>query len=296
MIDNLIKLASLIFYMIAIVLLLTIAQRRLREHEEDRKYELDQRQKEKRENGDCYNSVIKRLIIVDFLPNPSKTMMQFSKMGYGFIVTSTAKMYINSICVDYDTSDYDSLDDDSKTILADIEFTSWIILYTAYHRMNSEYICDSKNFGINRDTGNYAAKDFAEYWTVDLINYINQNPQMSVTDIRAVMEKTQANILTDDIKQMTSRIRNKRSDCLNMLTNDAGAKHAQVSPTSNRNLAVILSSISNMVEFDLKKEVRNNEQRTIEHCEPRQVPDVQTQSDDTVSDKEANQISTDQTG
>ena len=288
MIDNLIKLASLIFYMIAIVLLLTIAQRRLREHKEDRKYELDQRQKEMRENGDCYNSAIKRLIIVDFLPSPSKTMVQFSKMGYGFVVTSTAKMYINSICVDYDTSDYDSLDDDSKTILADIEFTSWIILYTAYHRMNGEYICDSKNFGINRDTGNYAAKDFAEYWTVDLINYINQNPQMSVTDIRAVMEKTQANILTADIKQMTSRIRNERSDCLNMLTNDAGAKHAQVSPTSSRNLNVILSSISNMVEFDLKKEVRSNEQRTIEHCEPRQVPDVQAQSDDTVSDKEAN--------
>ena len=288
MIDNLIKLASLVFYVIAIVLLLTIARRRLREHKEDRKYELDQRQKEMRENEDCYNSVIKRLIIVDFLPNPSKTMMQFSKMGYGFIVTSTAKMYINSICVDYDTSDYDSLDDDSKTILTDIEFTSGIIPYTAYHRINGEYICNGKNFGINRDTGNYAAKDFAEYWTVDLINYINQNPQMSVIDIRAVMEKTQANILTADIKQMTSRIRNERSDCLNMLTNDAGAKHAQVSPTSSRNLNVILSSISNMVEFDLKKEVRSNEQRTIEHCEPRQVPDVQTQSDDTISDKEAN--------
>lgn len=288
MIDNLVKLASLAFYVVAIVLLIIIARRRLREHKEDRKYELDQRQKEMRENGDCYNSAIKRLIIVDFLPNPSKTMVQFSKMGYGFVVTSTAKMYINSICVDYDKSDYDSLDNDSKTILADIEFASWNILYTAYHRMNGEYICDSKNFGINKSADNYTAKDFAEYWTVDLINYINQNPHLSVIDIRAAMEKTQANILTADIKQMTSRIRNERSDCLNMLTNDAGAKHAQVSPTSSRNLNVILSSISNMVEFDLKKEVRNNEQRTIEHCEPRQVPDVQTQSDDTVSDKEAN--------
>lgn len=288
MIDNLVSLASLVFYVVAIVLLITIARRRLREHKEDRKYELDQRQKETRENGDCYNSAIKRLIIVDFLPNPSKTMVQFSKMGYGFVVTSTAKMYINSICVDYDKSDYDSLDNDSKTILADIEFTSWNILYTAYHRMNGEYICDSKNFGINKSSDNYTAKDFAEYWTVDLINYINQNPQMSVTDIRAVMEKTQANTLTADIEQMTSRIRNEQSNCLNMLINDAGAEHAQVSPTSNRNLNVILSSISNMVEFDLKKEVRSNEQRTIEHCEPRQVPDVQTQSDDTISDKEAN--------
>lgn len=259
MIDNLVSLVSLVFYVVAIVLLLTIARRRLREHKEDRKYELDQRQKEMRENGDCYNSAIKRLIIVDFLPNPSKTMVQFSKMGYGFVVTSTAKMYINSICVDYDKSDYDSLDNDSKTILADIEFTSWNILYTAYHQMNGEYICDSKNFGINKNADNYTAKDFAEYWTVDLINYINQNPHLSVIDIRAVMEKTQANILTDDIKQMTSRIRNERSDCLNMLANDAGAKHAQVSPTSNRNLNVILSSISNMVEFDLKKEARSNE-------------------------------------
>ena len=288
MIDNLVSLASLVFYVVAIVLLIIIARRKMREHAEDRKYELDQRQKEMRENGDCYNSAIKRLIIVDFLPNPSKTMVQFSKMGYGFVVTSTAKMYINSICVDYDKSDYDDLDNDSRTILADIEFTSWSILYTAYHRMNGECICDSKNFGINKNADNYTAKDFAEYWTVDLINYINQNPHLSVIDIRAVMEKTQANILTADIKQMTSRIRNERSDCLNMLTNDAGAKHTQVSPTSSRNLNVILSSISNMVEFDLKKEVRSNEQRTIEHCEPRQVPDVQTQSDDTVSDEEAN--------
>lgn len=241
-----------------------------------------------RENEDCYNTAIKRLIVVDFLPNPSKAIEQFSEMGYGFLVTSTAKMYINSICVDYDKSDYDKLDNEPKAILADMRLASWSILYTAYHRKDGEYICDSKNFGINLSANNYAAKDFAEYWTVDLINYINQNPQMSVTDIRAVMEKTQANILTADIKQMTTRIRNEWRDCLNMLVNDAGVKHGQVSPESSRNLNVIISSVSNMVEFDLKKEVRNNEQRTIEHCEPRQVPDVQTQSDDTVSDKEAN--------
>lgn len=288
MIDNLVKLASLAFYVVAIVLLITIARRKMREHKEDRKYELEQRKQEMRENEDCYNTAIKRLIIVDFLPNPSKVMLQFSEMGYGFLVTSTAKMYINSICVDYDKSDYDKLDNESKAILADIRLASWNILYTAYHRMNGAYTCDSKTFGINLSANNYAAKDFAEYWTVDLINYINQNPQMSVTDIRAVMEKTQANILTADIKQMTNRIRDEQCDCLNMLVNDAGAKHAQVSPESSRNLNVIISSISNMVEFDLKKEVRSNEQRTIEHCEPRQVPDVQTQSDDTVSDKEAN--------
>lgn len=288
MIDNLTKLASLAFYVVAIVLLIIIARRRLREHKEDREYELEQRKKEIRENGDCYNSAIKRLIIVDFLPNPSKVMEQFSEMGYGFVVTSTAKMYINSICVNYDKSNYDKLDNESNTILADIALVSWNILYTAYHRVNGEYTCDSKNFGINVNATNYTAKDFAEYWTVDLINYINQNPQMSVTDIRAVMEKTQANALTANIGQMTSRIRNEQRDCLNMLINDAGAKHAQVSPTSIRDLNVIISSISNMVEFDLKKEVRSNEQRTIEHCEPRQVPDVQTQSDDTVSDKEAN--------
>lgn len=288
MIDILTKLASLAFYVVAIVLLIVIARRKMREHKEDRNYELEQRKKEMRENGDCYNSAIKRLIIVDFLPNPSKVMEQFSEMGYGFVVTSTAKMYINSICVDYDKSDYDKLDDESKTILADIALVSWNILYTAYHRVNGEYTCDSKNFGINVNATNYTAKDFAEYWTVDLINYINQNPQMSVTDIRAVMEKTQANTLTANIGQMTSRIRNEQRDCLNMLVNDAGAKHAQVSPTSIRDLNVIISSISNMVEFDLKKEVRSNEQRTTEHCEPRQVPDVQTQSDDTVSDEEAN--------
>lgn len=288
MIDNLVKLASLVFYVVAIVLLIIIARRKMREHKEDREYELEQRKKEIRENGDCYNTAIKRLIIVDFLPNPSKVMEQFSEMGYGFVVTSTAKMYINSICVNYDKSDYDKLDNESNTILADIALVSWNILYTAYHRVNGEYTCDSKNFGINVNATNYTAKDFAEYWTVDLINYINQNPQMSVTDIRAVMEKTQANALTANIGQMTSRIRNEQRDCLNMLVNDAGAKHAQVSPTSIRDLNVIISSISNMVEFDLKKEVRSNEQRTTEHCEPRQVPDVQTQSDDTVSDEEAN--------
>lgn len=291
MIDNLVKLASLAFYVVAIVLLIVIARRKMREYKEDRNYELEQRKKEMRENEDCYNTAIKRLIIVDFLPNPSKVMEQFSEMGYGFVVTSTAKMYINSICVDYDKSDYDKLDDESKTILADIALVSWNILYTAYHRVNGEYTCDSKNFGINvnaTNATNYTAKDFAEYWTVDLINYINQNPQMSVTDIRAVMEKTQANALTANIGQMTSRIRNEQRDCLNMLANDAGAKHAQVSPTSIRDLNVIISSISNMVEFDLKKEVRSNEQRTTEHCEPRQVPDVQAQSDDTVSDEEAN--------
>lgn len=288
MVDNLVKLAVLVFYVVAIVLLITIAQRKLREYKEDRNYELEQRRKEMRENEDCYNIAISRMIVVDFLPNPSKVMEQFSEMGYGFVVTSTAKMYINSICVDYDKSDYDSLNNDSETILADIALASWNILYTTYHRVNGEYTCDSKNFGINTNANNYTAKDFAEYWTVDLINYINQNPQMSVADIRAVMEKTQANILTADIKQMTNRIRDEQSDCLNMLVNDAGAKHAQVSPESSRNLNVIISSISNMVEFDLKKEVRSNEQRTIEHCEPRQVPDVQTQSDDTVSDEEAN--------
>lgn len=288
MIDNLVKLASLVFYVVAIVLLIVIARRKMREHKEDREYELEQRKKEIRENGDCYNSAIKRLIIVDFLPNPSKVMEQFSEMGYGFVVTSTAKMYINSICVNYDKSDYDKLDNESNTILADIALVSWNILYTAYHRVNGEYTCDSKNFGINVNATNYTAKDFAEYWTVDLINYINQNPQMSVTDIRAVMEKTQANALAANIGQMTSRIRNEQRDCLNMLVNDAGAKHAQVSPTSIRDLNVIISSISNMVEFDLKKEVRSNEQRTTEHCEPRQVPDVQTQSDDTISDEEAN--------
>ena len=288
MIDNLVKLASLVFYVVAIVLLIIIARRRLREHKEDRKYELDQRRKEMRENEDCYNIAIKRLIVVDFLPNPSKAIEQFSEMGYGFLVTSTAKMYINSICVDYDKSDYDKLDNEPKAILADMRLASWSILYTAYHRKDGEYICDSKNFGINLSANNYSAKDFAEYWTVDLINYINQNPQMSVTDIRAVMEKTQTNILTADIKQMTTRIRNEWRDCLNMLVNDAVVKHGQVSPESSRNLNVIISSVSNMVEFDLKKEVRSNEQRTIEHCEPRQVPDVQTQSDDTVSDEEAN--------
>lgn len=288
MIDNLVKLASLVFYVVAIVLLIVIARRKMREHKEDRSYELEKRKQEMRENEDCYNTAIKRLIIVDFLPNPSKVMEQFSEMGYGFVVTSTAKMYINSICVNYDKSNYDKLDNESKTILADIALVSWNILYTAYHRVNGEYTCDSKNFGINVNATNYTAKDFAEYWTVDLINYINQNPQMSVTDIRAVMEKTQANALAANIGQMTSRIRNEQRDCLNMLVNDAGAKHAQVSPTSIRDLNVIISSISNMVEFDLKKEVRSNEQRTIEHCEPRQVPDVQTQSDDTVSDEEAN--------
>lgn len=289
MFDTLLIAAKIIFYIIATIAIILILRFKYTAMKEDRHYELEQRKRdiekieqsrrEKYATQYTFNNVT-QLIVMANIPQPCKALFELSNTGYGFITLPALYSYIESIRVDKNIITGEC---NGRRKILNIKSCKCAI--TSCSRFNGKYIFERYSKGINNDANNIKVYEISEYWDESLVNYLARHPDIAISELRSMSKQTNFNLAADVISDLKKRL-NKNIDedtiAANFITNLSSITAFK---------RVVISSVSNIVGYTLNKEVAENEQRKIEHCEPRQVSSVQTESSDTISNEEKDQIS-----